>query len=221
MFEFTLSKINMLIFVTAIAVIVIFFMNTLNDNLKNRQSYEIAFKIGKEIKSVIDSDSYCSIKFISIPKTIKISQGSSLSGITYKFGLETFTQFDNKSLVIYLTDHTEKKILGAYNIDYNGNFNFYSSAYNNNNNSYEYSQESSSKIIYQPRKVNSNETRFLIIKNIVSQEQTYRIIPCEKRLSIDSCKEYVCNEDNFNRTGANAEYKCLQDYCATTMQANN
>jgi len=80
MFEFTLSKVNMLIFVTAIAVVVIFFMNTLNDNLKTRQSYETSYKIGKEIKSLFDSDSYCSIKFIDIPKTISTNKGNLSSG---------------------------------------------------------------------------------------------------------------------------------------------
>lgn len=211
MFEFTLSKINMLIFVTAIAVVVIFFMNTLNDNLKTRQSYEAAFKIGKEIKSLIDSDSYCSVKFIDIPKTIKINEGSSLSGTPYKLGLQSYQQLNNQSLIIYLTDYRERNILGAYNLDYNGTITFYSSTYAEGR--YSFASVNNKQIIYDPRKANTNETKFLFIKNIKDNANFYSVLPCGRKNNIYTCKEYVCNEDNFDRD----EIKCLSDLCATPM----
>ncbi len=216
MFEFTLSKINMLIFVTAIAVVVIFFMNTLNDNLKTRQSYETAFKIGKEIKSLIDSDSYCSVKFIDIPKTIKINEGSSLSGTPYKLGLQSYQQLNNQSLIIYLTDYRERNILGAYNLDYNGTIAFYSSTYANGN--YSFSQENNQQIIYDPRKANSNETKFMFIKNVKDSQSYYYVLPCGRKNNLYTCREYVCNLDNFNRE----EIKCLGEnitgsFCATQV----
>jgi hypothetical protein len=211
MFDFTLSKINMLIFVTAIAVVVIFFMNTLNDNLKTRQSYELAFKIGKEIKSVIDSDSYCSIKFIDIPKTIRVKEGSNLSGIPYKLGFQSYAQFDNKSLVIYLSDIKEENILGAYNLDYNGTINFYSSEYNNAE--YDFENESSNEFIYYPRKESSNETKYLIIKQIIDNENSYNVIPCEKKYGKYSCKKHVCQDNETLK-----EISCLTDFCSQSME---
>ena len=211
MFDFTLSKINMLIFVTAIAVVVIFFMNTLNDNLKTRQSYELAFKIGKEIKSVIDSDSYCSIKFIEVPKTIRISEGSNLSGMPYKLGFKSYSQFENESLVIYLSDIKEQNILGAYNLDYNGTINFYSSVYNDDG-KYNFDNESSEELIYYPRKESSKETKYLIIKQIIDNENSYNVIPCEKKNGKYSCKKYVCEENETLR-----EISCLTDFCSQSM----
>ena len=214
MFDFALSKINMLIFVTAIAVVVIFFTNTLNDTLKTRQSYELAFKIGKEIKTVIDSDSYCSIKFIEVPKTIRIREGSNLSGITYKLGLKSYTQFENQSLIIYLTDLKEKNILGAYNLDYNGTINFFSSEYSNTE--YRFNDESQEEIVYYPREENSNTTSLLILKNIENNENNYFVIPCEKKYGEYSCKGYVCQENNDIK-----DFSCLNDFCSTSMEVNN
>ncbi len=213
MFDFALSKINMLIFVTAIAVVVIFFMNTLNDTLKTRQSYELAFKIGKEIKTVIDSDSYCSIKFIEVPKTIRIREGSNLSGITYKLGFKSYRQFDNQSLIIYLTDLKEKNILGAYNLDYNGTINFFSSEYNNTE--YRFNDDGQEEIVYYPREENSNTTSLLILKNIKNNENNYFVIPCEKKYGEYSCKKYVCQGNDDIK-----DFSCLTDFCSTSLEEN-
>jgi hypothetical protein len=194
MFEFTLSKINMLVFVTAIAVVVIFFMNTLHDNLRTRQSFETTYKIGKEFKSLIDADSYCSIKFIQIPKTIKLNEGatSSALNLNYLLGLQKYSLTDKKALIIYITDHKNESILGAYNLEYNGDFKFYSSEYDSGN--YTFSPSTDENITYNPRKVNGNETRFLLIKNIKNSHATYYMFPCEKKNGIETCKSFVCNE---------------------------
>jgi hypothetical protein len=212
MFEFTLSKINMLIFVTAIAVVVIFFMNTLNDNLKTRQSYETAYKIGKEVKSLIDSDSYCSIKFIDIPKTIRINEGSAMA---YKLGFQNYTLYDQSSLIIYITDIKEKKILGAYNLDYNGTIVYHTSEYNSPN--YIYSIDNDpDKIFFNPRKVNGNESKIMLINNIKNNELTYHVIPCEKKLNVYSCKRFVCGDDPYNYLDID-DIKCLKDFCTTQI----
>jgi hypothetical protein len=206
MFEFTLSKVNMLIFVTAIAVVVIFFMNTLNDNLKTRQSYETAFKIGKEVKSLMDSDSYCSVKFIDIPRVISTKQGTLSTGITYKLGLQEYDLLNSKSIIIYITDSREREILGAYNLDYNGEINFYESEFNSPD--YSFSELSDTNAIYEPRKVNSNETKLMFIKNIKDGITKYYVFPCEKRFSLYTCREYVCN-DFTDRN----DITCLEDFC--------
>jgi len=211
MFEFTLSKINMLIFVTAIAVVVIFFMNTLNDNLKTRQSYEVSYKIGKEVKSLIDSESYCSIKFIDIPKTIRINEGSAMA---YKLGFQNYTLYDQSSLIIYITDIKEKKILGAYNLDYNGTIIYHTSEYDAPN--YVYSIGDADKIFFDPRKVNGNESKIMLIKNIKDNELTYNVIPCEKKLSTYSCKRFVCGDDPYNSLDID-DIKCLKDFCAAQI----
>ncbi len=214
MFEFTLSKVNMLIFVTAIAVVVIFFMNTLNDNLKTRQSYELAFKIGKEIKSVIDADSYCSIKFIDIPKSIRINQGtSSLYSINYVLGFQTYSLQDNDSLIIYITDYRKDKILGAFNLDYEGKINFYESVYTGPNYVF-YESENENKVLFDPRKLNTNESRIMIIKNVKNQEVNYYLLPCEKRNNIDTCKNFVCDADSFDPDN---DIICKQNFCTAVL----
>ena len=215
MFEFTLSKVNMLIFVTAIAVVVIFFMNTLNDNLKTRQSYELAFKIGKEIKSVVDADSYCSIKFLDVPKTIRISEGSSLYTINYKLGLQTYQLQDQKSLIVYILNNRETEILGAFNLDYQGDIIFYESNFDQGNYTFQTSADDDG-IIYDPRKVNSNETKLMIIKHIINQEIKYYIIPCERRLGVYSCKNFVC-ENNPGYLDVDNEISCKSDFCAIDL----
>ncbi len=214
MFEFTLSKVNMLIFVTAIAVVVIFFMNTLNDNLKTRQSYETAFKIGKEVKSLMDSDSYCSIKFIDIPKVISTNQGTLSTGITYKLGLQKYNIGASNSIIIYITDSREREILGAYNLDYNGEIIFYKSEFNSQN--YSFNFLSDTNAIYEPRKVNSNETKLMFIKNINEGERHFYVFPCEKRNSIYTCKKYVCNEDGVGFQDRE-DISCLMDFCRTQI----
>ncbi len=210
MFEFTLSKVNMLIFVTAIAVVVIFFMNTLNDNLKTRQSYETAYKIGKEVKSLIDSESYCSVKFIDIPRTIKINEGSSLG---YKLGFQNYALYDQNSLIVYITDIKEKKILGAYNLDYNGIIKYYTSEYDIAK--YIFNPNNDDKIFFDPRKVNGNESKIMLIKNVKDDIKTYHVIPCEKKQSIYSCKLYVCGDGSNNLDIS--DIKCLQDFCVQNI----
>lgn len=204
MFEFTLSKLNLLIFVTAIAAIMLFFLNTVNANLKTRQSFELTYKIGKELKSGIDGKSYCSIKYIKIPKTIKTNQGSSnIFNINYKFNIAQYDYENpninsslNKKLIIAITDQKNKKIYAAYDIDFEGNFTFYESEYDLDTGKYNFLEKKDDVGIYDPLKVKSIDTTLLFIKKINNGKLDYYIIPCEKKNSIYSCKDFVCNNDD-------------------------
>jgi len=200
MFEFTLSKLNLLIFVTAIAAIMLFFLNTVNANLKTRQSFELTYKIGKELKSGIDGKSYCSIKYITIPRTIKTNQGSSnMFNINYKFNIAQYDYKNpnpnssfNKKLVIAITDQKSKKIYAAHDIDFEGDFIFYESEYDVDTGGYSFTKNEEYGI-YDPLKIKSIDTSLLFIKKVNEGKSNYYIIPCEKRNSIYSCKDFVCN----------------------------
>lgn len=216
MFEFALSKLNMLLFATAIAAIVLFFMNTVNSNLQTRQSYELAYNIGRDIKLITDSESYCSIKYIDIPTRIKSGQSSTntfnKAYILNIMELEKDTSENNynKKLVISILDQKKKKIYGAYDIDFNGNFLFYNaeSPYENIDN-WE-SEEDYGE--YNTLRVKSNDSTLVLIKNRKEGEDNYYILPCAKQNGVLTCKNFVCNDNLFEDVSCKSVDLCINEY---------
>jgi len=112
MIDFTLSKLNLLVFVLAVTAIVLFFMNTVNSNLKTRQSYELVYKVGQELKTGIDNPSYCNVKYIDIPKRLKLNSGiTSTYNINYILNIAVYdfpNNEDKKKLVLSVLDGQKK-----------------------------------------------------------------------------------------------------------------
>ena len=197
MIEFALSKLNLLIFVTAVAAIVIFFMGAVNSNMKIRQSYELVYKIGKELKVGIESNSYCTVKFIELPKKIYTnSGGSDAFSINYKLNISAH-EFTNqqesttKKIVLAIVDRkaNKPKIYAAYDIDYNGNVNFYESTYDNG--TYTIDQNMTNSVNYDPLKAYSIDTTILFVKKVEGGVSRIYLIPCMKKNGIYQCKNYL------------------------------
>ncbi|HOD90002.1 MAG TPA: hypothetical protein PKK56_02905 [archaeon] len=243
MIEFTLSKLNMLIFVTAIAVIVLFFMNTIQANFKLKQSSELAYTIAQEVKTGIDTESYCSIKFIDLPTKIATSQSGAKLRYFLNVSYANLSNLENvqytDKLVFSITDAGKKKIYASYDIDYNGN--------NGSVKLYELTEESKlkdvsslvyndfnskSSVFYDPSRVNSIETRLIFIKQMSlgddgSMKKNIYLIPCAERNNKPTCMDLICgtiNTDNYGySTGDNESLygqgiACLDDYCKTKSQ---
>ncbi len=214
MMEFALSKFNLLIFVTAIAAIVLFFMNTVTSNLTTRQGFELAYKTGKELKSGIDSESYCTIKYIDIPTKLKTNESSSaVYSIPYILNLSTYEIPENENsglerkLVLAIMDKKKSKIIAAYDVDYNGEIYFANAFLPDNSNdptyyiqidNWEMNQDT---LDLNPNRVTSIDTTILFMKKVVNTKSYYFIMPCSKRNGLRTCKDFVqeklYNEDTL------------------------
>ncbi|MDD3178308.1 MAG: hypothetical protein PHR26_02200 [Candidatus ainarchaeum sp.] len=216
MFEFALSKLNMLLFATAIAAIILFFMNTVNSNLQTRQSYELAYNIGRDIKLITDSESYCSIKYIDIPTRIKSGQSSTTTfNKAYVLNIMELEKENpennyNKKLVISILNQKQDKIYGAYDIDFNGDFTFYNAEHPYDNSSNWSSKQDYG--IYDTLRVKSNDSTLILIKNKIEGQDNYYILPCAKQNGILTCKKIVCDDSMFEDVSCKSVDICINEY---------
>ncbi len=194
MMEFALSKLNMLIFVTAIAAIVLFFMNTVSSNFRTRQSYELTYKVGESIKSGIESSSYCNVKYVSIPNKIKINSGDSYyNNSKYILNISNFSGDDGNKLIISILDHKKKNIFAAYDIDYNGVVKFYDWKYNEDNDGkYNFQEVSDGEYYYldfDTLKKDSIDNRITIAKKVINTVPHIYIFSCGYKNNIPGCAQ--------------------------------
>ncbi|MDD3244796.1 MAG: hypothetical protein PHU47_01470 [Candidatus ainarchaeum sp.] len=193
MIEFSLSKMNLLIFVTAIASIVIFFMATVNSNMKTRQSFELVYKLGTEIKTGIESNSYCTVKQLNLPDKIYTnSGGSDMFSIKYKIDLSYYEiTSDTNRIVLAIMDRRKNNntIYAAYDIDFNGPVNFYSSDCQSNQSICKVTDETF--VHYDPLKSNSIDNKIFFVKKIKDGKPNIYFFPCAYKNGI-----YTCNQGN-------------------------
>jgi hypothetical protein len=198
MIEFSLSKLNLLIFVTAIAAIVIFFIATFNSSMKTRQSYELVYKVGKEIKTGIENESYCTVKFITIPKTIQTNSGNSDTfNMRYKLNVSAYSVGDDsKRLVLTVMDRKEKpKIYAAYDIDYNGSIALYASESCTDILNCNITKSQNFSVDFDPSKRDSIDTQILFAKIISNGNPIIFLIPCLEKKGIYTCRKFINTED--------------------------
>ncbi len=198
MIEFSLSKLNMLIFVTAVAAIVIFFMAAVNSNMKTRQSYELVYKVGKELKTGIESNSYCTVKFIYIPKTIQTNSGSSdVFNIKYKLNISVYNR-EPKTLVFAILDRKthKQRIYAAESIDYNGEIKLYKSNCTNTDCNIVLVEDRNS-VDYDPLKASSIDTTILFAKTIDDGKPKVYLMPCLYKNGIYSCNDFLNSNNLF------------------------
>lgn len=223
--EFALSKFNLLIFVTAIAAIVLFFMNTVTSNLTTRQGFELAYKTGKELKSGIDSESYCTIKYIDIPIKLKTNESSStMYSIPYILNLSTYKIPENENsglknkLVLAIMDKKKSKIIASYDVDYNGTIYFANAFLPEDSHDPTYYQNTTNWVFsdinldLNPNRVTSIDTTILFIKRVINTENYYYIMPCSKRNGLRTCKDFVqerlYNENTITEPGV--KVNCIE-----------
>jgi len=202
MMEFTLSKFNMLIFVTAIVAIVLFFMTTVNDNLKNRQSFELVYRVDKEVKSGIDSRSYCSIKYIELPTRITTNEStSSTFNLNYVLNVSSYSMssipdanYDNK-LIFSIMDRKQSKIYAASDVDFNGILHLYNWEYNNGEYNFDEIIDSEGPIStsYDPLRERSIDNSLVFIKKIKQGVPHYYLLPCATKYGIRQCQAFACS----------------------------
>jgi hypothetical protein len=216
MIEFSLSKLNMLIFVTAIAAIVVFFISAVNSNMKTRQSSELVYKIGKELKTGIENNSYCTVKFLTIPKSIQTnSGGGNAFNMKYKLNISSYTlEDDSKRLVLSIIDTKEKpKLYAADFIDYNGQALLFESdgcgvsTYD----SCEIKLGLNNSVNYGPSKVDSIDTQILFAKTIDNGNPTIYLVPCTKKSGIYSCRSFLTTENIFGNIKLQDAIPCLDN----------
>ena len=203
MIEFALSKLNLLIFVTAVAAIVIFFMGAVNSNMKMRQSYELIYKIGKEMKVGIESNSYCTVKFIELPRKIYTNSGNSdVFSLPYKLNVSAYDVTgttvgdDSKKIVLAVIDRKayKPKIYSAYDIDYNGNVYFYESINCSQTGcDFNLTQNSAN---YDPQKAYTIDNSILFVKKVENGKSNLFLIPCKKSNNLFSCKNFLQQGSN-------------------------
>jgi len=203
MIEFALSKLNLLIFVTAVAAIVVFFMGAVNSNMKIRQSYELVYRVGRELKIGIESNSYCTVKFIEIPKTIQTSSvGSDTFSIKYKLNVSVHNFTDQtigstkRKIVLAIIDRKQNKpkIYAAYDIDYEGNVELYESEYVDGQ--YDINLSDTNSVNFDPFKAYSIDRTILFIKKTENGIPKIYLIPCMKKNGIYQCSKFL-NDNNF------------------------
>lgn len=192
MIEFTLSKMNLLIFVTAIASIVIFFMATVNSNMRTRQSYELVYSLGSEIKTGVESNSYCTIKQLDLPDRIYTNNGhSDMFSIKYVLDISYYEiSNDTNKVVLSIMDRRNRNdiIYAAYDIDFNGPIYLYSSDCENPNEKICKSQENF--VNYDPLKSRSIDTMFFFVKKIKNGQPNIYFFPCAYRNNSYTCNEF-------------------------------
>jgi hypothetical protein len=193
MIEFTLSKLNLLIFVLSIAAIVIFFMNTVNSNLQTRQSYELAYKVGQEVESILNSESYCSSRYVNIPNTIQLNSGEhSRNNLNYILRIYDFPSDnldDKNKLVFTIMDKRNNEIYAAYDIDYNGVVNFYN--YNLTASNYIYNPTTDGYLDLNPTKKDSIDNKIIIAKKIKAGRQHIYVFACDDYVDKPACVNHL------------------------------
>ncbi len=203
MIEFTLSKLNLLIFVLAVTAIVVFFMNTVNSNLRTRQAYELVYKIGQEIKTGVDNPSYCSIKYVEIPRRIKINYGITNSyNINYLLNIsahEISSDSDIKKIVLSILDGQKKNIFAAYDLDINGEVVFYDWTFDSGK--YKYESLSDQFLDLNPEKKDSIDQTIVIAKKIKDGRQTIHIFACGKKNNIPGCSNFYSEINGSSNNG--------------------
>lgn len=210
MIEFSLSKLNLLIFVTAIAAIVIFFITTFNSSLKTRQSYELVYKVGKEIKTGIENESYCTVKFITIPKTIQTNTGTSDTfNMRYKLNISSYGE-DTKKIVLTVMDRKkEPKIYAAYDIDYNGAIALYKSESCTDFPNCDIQLSEDYSVDYDPSKRDSIDSQILFAKIISDGKPLVFLIPCLEKKGIYTCGHFLNREDSGSGLSLKTIIPCL------------
>lgn len=202
MIDFTLSKLNLLVFVLAVTAIVLFFMNTVNSNLRTRQSYELVYKVGQEIKTGIDNPSYCSVKYIDIPRRLKLNYGITSSyNLNYILNIAVYDFPENdskKKLVLSILDGRKKNLFAAYDLDFNGDVIFYEWDYSDGK--YNFEKKDNEKYIdLRPYIVDSIDHQLVIAKKVIEGKLTIHVFACGKRNNIPGCSDYYAkiNGNNF------------------------
>jgi hypothetical protein len=205
MIDFTLSKLNLLVFVLAVTAIVLFFMNTVNSNLKTRQSYELVYKVGQELKTGIDNPSYCNVKYIDIPKRLKLNSGiTSTYNINYILNIAVYdfpNNEDKKKLVLSVLDGQKKNLYAAYDLDFKGDIFFYEWEYDNEDGKYFFSKKNDDEkyIDFKPQIINSIDHKLIIAKKIIDGKSTIHVFACGNKNNIPGCSDYFAkiNGNNF------------------------
>lgn len=199
MIEFTLSKLNLLVFVLAVTAIVIFFMNTINSNLRTRQAYEIVYKVGQEIKIGVDNPSYCSVKYAEIPKRLQINHGFTSSyNIDYLLNISAYDIPENdgkQKMVLAILDSRKKNIYAAYDLDFNGIVHFYYWEYNSDTGKYTFEKkEDENYLDLAPDQRNSIDQTIVIAKKIRDGQTHIHLFACGRRGNIPGCSNHY-NDD--------------------------
>jgi len=198
MIEFSLSKLNMLIFVTAVAAIVIFFIGAVNSNMKTRQSYELVYKIGKELKTGTESNSYCTVKFMDIPKTIQTNSGNSDAfNIKYKLNVSSFPEQGKLVLAVVDRKVNKPRIYAAYDIDYNGDVKIFESDICDNYPVCEINPAENNSTYFDPSKAYSIDSTILFAKTINQGQPVIYLIPCVRKNGIYSCRNFLRTDDSL------------------------
>jgi len=178
MLGFILSKMNLLILVTALFSIIVFFMFSLNESFIIQKSNEVADNIASQVISLINSPSHCSKNIIVIPKELSFLTGrktfyklqikkielSQTNDIT-TFALE-FTLVDRKKedkVFASTRINVKAKEINLYDVDVSGN------EVNTN--------ESKDSIFIDPQKVTPIDA-FVLVKEIIEGNPYIFVIPC-------------------------------------------
>jgi hypothetical protein len=227
MIEFTLSKLNLLVFVLAVTAIVIFFMNTVNSNLRTRQAYELVYKTGQEIKVGFDNPSYCSVKYIDIPKKIKLNTGiSSVFNINYILNISVHDNLstDTKKIVLAILDAKKEKIFAAYDLDFNGEVVLYEWEFNDSLGKYEYfiiNNSDSNSIDLQTNKKDSIDHTLILAKKIKEGVPTIHLFSCGKVNNIPGCSNKLSKINSDDLITHLVDEKQINCICLSSTIALN
>jgi len=199
MIEFSLSKMNLLIFVTAIASIVIFFMATVNSNMKTRQSYELVYSLGSQIKTGVESNSYCTVKQLDLPDKIYTNNGhSDMFSIKYVLDISYYeVNSDTNKVVLSIMDRrtNNNTIYAAYDIDFNGPIYLFSSDCEGADE--KICKSSKNFVNYDPLKSRSIDTMFFFVKKIKNGQPNIYFFPCAYRNNVYTCNEFYQVRDEL------------------------
>jgi len=172
-------------------------MNTVNNNLQTRQSYELAYKVGQQFETILNSKSYCSSKYINIPNNIQISAGkNSNTNLNYILRIYDFPSDapeDKNKLVFTIMNKRNKEISAAYDVDYNGIVNFYEYDYNVTND-YQYTSTSQDYLDFIPTNKDSIDNKIIISKKIKNGKEYIYIFACDDYLNKPACHFFLENK---------------------------
>ncbi len=222
MIDFTLSKLNLLVFVLAVTAIVLFFMNTVNNNLRTRQSYELVYKVGQELKTGIDNPSYCSIKYVDIPRRLQLNSGITSSyNINYIMNISAYEIPDSdgeKKVVLSILDGAKKNLFAAYDLDFEGEIIFYEWEFVDG--TYIFTNDKD-YIDLRPHVINSIDHSLVVAKKVTGGTSTIHIFSCGKRNNIPGCSDSLAKFSGTDFITYLVETKKIDCACVSTTIARN
>lgn len=194
MLDFILSKLNLLIMVTAIFAIVTYFSFFVDQSVIDRKAGQILSRFAEDTRTAVNSQNLCNQSTLSIPPYIcALGCGNESKRIYFKVGISVIPrQGDSQNTLVYtLIEKQSNRIMAAQQYQMKANIRLFSSDVQTG--SFIEDLTAPYKIDLDPQSAPPTDS-ILLIKEVFKGQETVFVVPC----SSDSTSQNDFCTDNFD-----------------------